>query len=72
MQVNLTYFKPNGTYYTSGDYITKLTDLQEIWDEVGIMFKLPGLRPGFTDFIILVEVPEHPDNHPKLLNIKNN
>jgi hypothetical protein len=70
MKVNLTYFKDTGKYYCEGLYHTNLDPLFEIWDEVREMKKvgaLPGLVKGSTEFYVLVEVPEHEHNHPRLI-----
>ncbi len=70
MRVELDYFKSNGTYYTSGSYDTKLEDLAEIWLEVGEMFNhrtLPGLCRMHDYFIVLIDVPYHSYNHPRLI-----
>jgi hypothetical protein len=64
MKVKLTYFRrESGKYYTEGEYDTKLQDLNDIWKEIKNM-KIALIR---SDFIILVNVPEHPFNHPKLI-----
>lgn len=70
MRVELTYFKTNGKYYSSGDYKTKKQHLWEIWEEVREMQKekkLPGLVDGHSEFHITIDVPEHPHNHPHLV-----
>lgn len=72
MRVELTYFKPSGKYYTEGSFdVTDDTDLSDIWDEVRQMRKdseLPDLSLGSAqDFHVLVNVPQHPHDHPKLL-----
>lgn len=70
MKVKLTYFKPGGKYYGGGEYNTNRKYLNEIWDEVREFRKkdeLPGIISG-KEFIILIEVPEHMHNHPRLIN----
>lgn len=68
-KVELTYFKQSGKYYSSGDYLSEKKDLWEIWDEVRQMVKdkqLPGLIGG-QEFYILVSVPTHEHDHPRLI-----
>jgi hypothetical protein len=85
MLVKLTYFKPTGKYYTSGEYTTEIPPIQlgnsvqgavhgpplwKVWDEVKGMLeakRLPGLVDGHSDFWVLVDVPDHPHNHPHLV-----
>lgn len=70
MKVELTYFKRNGKYYTHGNYETEEIGLLEIWDEIKAMKadgKQPGLVDGATEFIVLVDVPDHPYRHPHLI-----
>lgn len=71
MLVKLTYFKPGGKYYSSGEYNTEVVALFEVWEEVRRFRrrgKLPGLiEGGGKDFIILVDAPEHQHNHPRLI-----
>lgn len=72
MIVKLTYFKPSGKYYSNGCYTTHKVELYDIWNEVENMQvrkELPGLSPGHSDFIISVDVPEHPHRHPHLILI---
>jgi len=72
MQVNLTYFKRSGKYYSTGCYHdVENKGLSDIWQEVknrrdaGL---LPGLSSGdHSEFIVLIDVPDHPHNHPRLL-----
>lgn len=70
MLVKLTYFTPSGKYYSAGSYTTNKMGLYDIWDEVEDMRAqkdLPGLSPSPSDFIILIDVPEHPHRHPHLI-----
>lgn len=70
MIVKLTYFKKSGKYYSNSRYTTHKEQLFEIWDEVKKLQEeknLPGLLPGHSDFIISVDVPEHPHRHPHLI-----
>lgn len=68
-RVNLTYFKDIGKYYSEGAYISKCVTLQDIWDEVREKRKtntLPGINSE-RRFITLVQVPDHPYAHPRLI-----
>lgn len=68
MKVKLTYFRPGGKYYSSGEYETRNGHLFNIWDEVKEMRDKNELPDILTnDWIILVEVPEHINDHPKLI-----
>lgn len=76
MKVKLTYFRADsraGKYYSDGEYTSRLpegTPLYTYWDEVSNMAnrrELPGLIEGHDAYIISVDVPEHPHNHPHLL-----
>lgn len=74
MEVKITYFKLTGKYYTDCTYNSKLPDdtpLFEIWNELREKFKqrkAPGLNSGSCDeFIAYIDVPEHPNNHPRLI-----
>jgi hypothetical protein len=73
VQVKLTYFKPNGKYYSSGDFwITGLgVPMDEIFDLVeqkAVSQTLPGFEEGHGEFIVLVNVLRHPHNFPALIN----
>ena len=68
--VKLTYFRRSGKYYTEGEYNSEKRHMHEIFDEVQLkseMGTLPGLMKGHSDFIVLIDVPEHPNNHPRLV-----
>jgi hypothetical protein len=69
-RVYLTYFRPNGKYECEGSYHSAKEELWEIFDEVEDLLRisrLPGLIEDHSDFIVLVEVPEHKHNHPHLV-----
>lgn len=72
MEVKLTYFKDTGKYYSEGEYESVYgidCFLGDVWNEVRrrrSIYKLPNISDG-SYFIILVEVPDHPNNHPKLI-----
>lgn len=65
-QVLLTYFKPNGTYYSDSFYFTNHLTMFEIFEEVEKLESHPGLS-CLHDGLILIEVPDHPDNHPRII-----
>lgn len=70
MKVELTYFKPSGKYYSSGEYDTDPKPLFRIFEEVADKARtrnLPGLMVGHSEFIVLVEVPEHEHAYPCLV-----
>lgn len=83
MKVHLNYFKPNGKHYASGEYDTAVPvvelhhppgrsapPLYRIFEEVAGLKaakRLPGLREGHSEFIVLIDVPEHPHRHLHLL-----
>jgi hypothetical protein len=82
MKVLLTIFKPSGKYYTTGEYETTKQNLFEIWEEIQQMVrdgKLPGLRDGShwtkdagkEDWMVSVDVPSHPHNHPRIIRTVN-
>jgi hypothetical protein len=71
MLVKLTYFKRSGKYYSDAEYHTVHEELWDIWDEVK-RFRDHGESPGLTkgtfhDFIVSVDIPDHPHNHPHLI-----
>jgi len=71
--VELTYFKPNGKYYSQDELkISGLgKPLHEIWSMLEgkvLARELPGLKKGHSDYLVLVDVPRHPHNCPHLLN----
>ena len=73
MVVKLTYFKLTGKLYSGGDYTTTLKandGIWRIWNEVREMLETGGLPDLYEDhgsFIVLVDVPEHPQNGPHLI-----
>lgn len=67
--VKLTYFKRTGKYAYEGEYTSEKLHLFEIWEELDAMLasgKCPGLVDGQDEFYVLVEVLDHPHNHPHL------
>lgn len=73
MIVKLTYFKSTGKYYGDGTYSSELpreTPLYKFWDEFEAKLKegeRPGLIEGPNEFFVLIEVPGHPHNHPRMI-----
>lgn len=70
MIVKLSYFKPNGKWYSDAEYTTSLEQLFGIWAEVRALRdagRLPGLIEGHSPFIVSVDVPRHPHRHPHLV-----
>ena len=69
-KVELTYFKKSGKYYSEGEFVVyNDCSLIDIWNQVEALQELgslPGLTEGTREFIILVNVPGHPHEHPKL------
>ena len=68
--VKLTYFRKSGKYYSEGEYKSSKEFLFDIWDEVSdfrLDGKLPGLIAGAKEYVILVNVPDHPYDHPRLI-----
>ncbi len=75
MVVELTYFKKGtGKYYSKSIYHTDETDMEDIYYDVSRKLKngkLPGLSVGATDFIVLVNVPDHVYNTMKLIGLSS-
>lgn len=72
MEVQLTYFKRNGKFYSEGKFLVSIdTPLHLIWENVRDMQKegrLPGLVDGAgKEFNILVNAPGHPCDHPHIV-----
>ena len=74
MKVNLQLFEQSGKFYIESSYGTYLTDINSIFDEVRKMrYKgiLPGLVPSgygaHLNYIVSIDVPGHPNNHPHLI-----
>lgn len=69
-KVELTYFQPGGKYYSLGSYTSDCEHVFEIHEEVRKLKnlnKLPGLIGGWEGMVILIGVPEHPHNCPRLM-----
>jgi hypothetical protein len=72
--VMLTYFKRTGKLYSEGNYRTRQEHMYQIFAEVRELWKarrLPGLCENHSDFVVLVNVPEHPHDHPQLIGLRN-
>lgn len=73
IKVKLTYFKPNGKYYTLGEMeVSGTIHMHDIWNVVDGLIsaqQLPGLKEGHSEFIVHIEVPRHPHNHPYIMNV---
>jgi hypothetical protein len=68
-EVNLTYFKSTGKYYSEGTFTTSKEELSEIFTQVKQFLDdgmLPGLCEGAREFFVLISVPGHPHDHPHL------
>lgn len=71
--VRCTYFKPDtGKYYSSGEMQMALPtgQMSDAWDAVRLSNThggLPGLDKLSKGWIVLVDVPTHPHDHPKLI-----
>ncbi len=69
-KVKLTYFKPGGKYYSCGSYISEQTAIHNIFFDVREMRNnktLPDLVKGHSRFYVLINVPDHPHDHPRLI-----
>lgn len=80
MNVNLTYFRPNkhidgARFWGSGSFQTKndIVDITYVREQVSYMrrkLQLPGLDAyRHKEVMVLVDVPEHPDNEPYIVLI---
>jgi hypothetical protein len=73
MRIELTYFKNTGKYYTDSEYFSKTEDWIDIMDEIKNLVsrgQCPGLidcAPGTNEFYVLVNIPDHKYNVPKLI-----
>lgn len=73
MKVELTYFKERGKYYSGGEYETECEHMFQIFCEVRVMVeqrKLPELVDGAHGYHVLINVPDHPHNHPHLISTR--
>ena len=61
-KVILKYFKPSGKYYSSDWYISHKQEMYQIFEEVKMKFANMAV-----DYHILIDVPDHPNNHPALI-----
>lgn len=72
LRVKLTYFKKNGKFYDEGSFeVLNSIPLHTVWNRVREMRengRLPGLVEGAgREFMILVNVPGHPHEHPHII-----
>jgi hypothetical protein len=71
VKVILTYFRESGKYYSEGIYMEDYLPLYKIWEKIENMKKHPGLSMKWRGFIS-VDVPDHINNHPHLIIMKEN
>jgi hypothetical protein len=73
MKVELSYFRTDrpGKWYSDASYDEQDGfPLYEVWERVAVMQEartLPGLIKGHSEYMVLVNVPGHPHEHPHLL-----
>lgn len=68
--VKLSYFKEGGKWYGGGEYTSNEEHLFGIFNEVKNMRDLrtlPGLIKEHGYYFVLIDVPSHPHNHPRLI-----
>ena len=74
MRIKLTYFKPNGEYYTEAQYETEARSNPALHREVAAMREsrtLPGLLPGGQGFFhVLVEQLDREYSRPRMIPSK--
>jgi hypothetical protein len=74
--VKIQYFSPSGKFYSEGEWTSSKLHMYEIFDEMSCMLaagKRPGLvdcKPSKNEFHAVVDVPDHPHNHPVLILAK--
>jgi hypothetical protein len=70
---HLTYFKKRGKFYDEAKFpVDSSMQLFKIWEMVEDMRnrgRLPGLVDGAKEFVILVNVPGHRHEHPRLIQL---
>ena len=73
MLVKLIYFKKSGKFYSEGSYESTKEYVHDVYHEVAAMLEegtLPDLRPGATEFVVLV-LPQHPHfTVPQLIGVQ--
>jgi hypothetical protein len=71
MKAELIYFKESGKYYSHAEMeIQGDKSLYEIWEIVRNLLRerrLPGLCNDHSNYLVLVNVPGHPQEHPHLI-----
>lgn len=68
--VKLTYFRDTGKYGSDGAFVSCHRHLHKIWEEViSLRDKrmLPGMVQGSYTAFILIDVPTHPLDNPRLI-----
>lgn len=69
MKIRFTYFKDTGKYYSEGYREAEKLHLHDMFAEAKQLLD-SGVRPGLIDghsgFHVVVDVPEHPLNFPRL------
>ncbi len=70
MRAELLYFKSSGKWYATGYFeVDGKREMIDIWQDVKKMMVsgcLPGLVSEHSEFYVLVTVPGHPHDHPRL------
>lgn len=63
MRIEMHFFKTTGKYYSSAHVHAAIQTMEDAWT-----FAKDYRDHHFrSKFIMYVAVPEHPDNHPKLI-----
>lgn len=68
-KITVTYFKPSGKYYSTGEYITQKSHMYEVFDEFRAMLQRgerPGLVDGHSGFTAILNCDEHPMGYPAM------
>ncbi len=76
MKVKISYFKKTGKWYSDAEYDSlEHRALYSVWDELLALMQ-EGRPPGLIErlgqpceFIALVDVPDHPHNHPHIVGL---
>lgn len=67
-EIKLEYFKSSGKYYTEGEFTTKESEPNKIFEKVCKLksaHKLPGVAWG--DFTVYIDATNHPNGFKKIL-----
>ena len=69
--IKLDYFKPDtGKWYASGGADVDIDAVHDAWTlvrEWNTLGGLPGLSEGSNGWLIHVQVPTHPHDHPRMI-----